>query len=349
MAANKTLRWLTLLDILFENALGLTTSQLVDKLNERELPNPADLRNVQRDLKEISECGIAPLFCSDEIPRRWKLDSTKLTLFTKRFALTPEAAVTVKLAIEHMEMLLPPAAYSTLLASKEDIERSLARFAQLGRRPWTDKLRVLPYGDRGSALVVSPGIRATLYDALLQERRVRITYKRAGTSGSEIEIYDPMGMIVGSTRLQLVAQKDGLPLILEMHNIEEAEGLAERAHGIADFDLDAFIAQTNAPEPMAANEMTTEHEPLRLLVTDALKDYWELSPLSPDQSIRQHGDRWLVESSKPVDGMLRRFLFAQGADVTVLSPARVRQKLANEARMMLERYCVEVEGAHAIQ
>lgn len=332
MSAEKTIRWLHILDVLTANSQGLSIGELHQRLNDSgDYVQPVDLRTVQRDIKEMDGSG-AVRFTNpptDGTATRWALQSGMWGR-----TLSPMGASTLKLILRYMTGLLPPAAMATLKAQEDQADRLLAlgRATESGVRPWEQKLRVIPGGHTLVPPTFSDDILRIVYEALASERKIRATYRRPGTDEHTVREYSVLALIVRPPKYQLLVCTDRDPYILNVHRISEVDLLAEGTDWPDGFDLDMWLASGNA------NIRVADEDRVVLRTTRAMADLWRETPLGEGQEITGAEDEPQLSVTLVQTDALRRYLLGLGEQVTVLEPESLQQWMNEQVNELSRRY-----------
>lgn len=318
MSAEKTIRWLHILDLLTANSQGLSTSELHQRLNDSgDYVQPVDLRTVQRDIKEMDGSGTVRFTnpSTDGPATRWALQSGMWGR-----SLSPMGASTLKLILRYMKGLLPPSALASLKAQEEQADRLLAlrSATEHHTRPWDQKLRVIPGGHTLLAPSLPDEVLQVVYEALASERKIRAIYRRPGIDESSTREYSVLALIVRPPKYQLLVCTGRDPYVLNIHRISHAELLAADTDWPEHFNLDTWL------QSGAANIRVAGEERVVIRTTAAMADHWRETPLGEGQQIVEAGQD--VEVSVPLvqTDALRRYLLGLGDQVTVLEPESLR-------------------------
>ena len=239
----------------------------------------------------------------------------------------PHAALTFNLVEQYMQNLLPRSTLGHLLPWFDAAQGVAASQASTVTK-WKDKLRVIPHSFNRIPTQVDPEIQATIYNGLLLERQLEVTY-RALSTGKEAKTYPlhPLGLVVMEQVIYLVCTvKDYQDArFLAIHRIDAARMLDQIALRPANFDIDEFISREFGIRLGVA--------PLRLVirVRGVLGKYLAETPVAHDQTIAQLDDEWTqVSVTVPDTVQLRMWLRSMGADAVVEAPECIKKQLMAE-------------------
>jgi predicted DNA-binding transcriptional regulator YafY len=332
MSAEKTIRWLHILDLLTANSQGLTTSELHQRLNDSgDYVQAVDLRTVQRDIKEMDGSGTVRFTnpSGDGPATRWALQSGMWGR-----SLSPMGASTLKLILRYMKGLLPPSALASLKAQEEQADRLLAlrSATEQHTRPWDQKLRVIPGGHTLLAPSLPDEILQVVYEALASERKITATYRRPGIDESSTREYSVLALIVRPPKYQLLVCTGKDPYVLNIHRIGHAELLDAGTDWPENFSLDTWL------QSGAANIRVADEERMVIRTTAAMADHWRETPLGEGQQITEADNCHEVSVSLVQTDALRRYLLGLGDQVTVLAPETLRHWMATQITALSRFY-----------
>ena len=192
------------------------------------------LRTVQRDLNTLATTF--PLDFDESKPQGWcwRQGAGQLEIPS----MDAHAALTFNLVEQYMQNLLPRSTLSHM-APWFEAAQGVASSQASTLTKWRDKLRVIPHTLNKIPAPVEPEIQATIYNGLLHERQIEVTY-RAITTGKEAKTYPvhPLGLVVMEQVVYLVCTvKDYLDArFLAVHRIDSAKLLETDAVKPAVFD-----------------------------------------------------------------------------------------------------------------
>ena len=340
MAAKKTVRWINLVKVLRGAISGLTTRDILKRLAELPDVVPVDIRTVQRDLIELDESGIVALEKHVQDNRElWRLDSTFAGFSGSRF-MTGSTALTLKMVLDHAQVLLPFGARQELRAQADRVDRALRNEGASGITPWSKKVRVLPAGHQLAVPTIDERLVEEVYRSLALETKLRARYLKPGSTEATERDYSPLALVYRAPRLQLIVSTDParLPFVLAMHRIQEARALDSPIERPADFDLDQYIADgrldIRVGEPIR----------LRLRCTQELADHWRTAALGSDQAFNEELGQPVLEVNCQHTKALRAYLLGLGAQVEVLAPTELVQWMGEEVARIAANYPVQHDG-----
>jgi predicted DNA-binding transcriptional regulator YafY len=281
------------------------------------------LRTVQRDLNTLATTF--PLDFDESKPQGWcwRQGAGQLEIPS----MDAHAALTFNLVEQYMQNLLPR---STLghMAPWFDAAQGVAASQASTVTKWQDKLRVIPHSFNRIPTQIDPEIQATIYNGLLLERQLEVTY-RALSNGKEAKTYPlhPLGLVVMEQVVYLVCTvKDYQDArFLAVHRIDAARLLDQDAARPKQFDIDEFISREFG--------IRLGSQPLELVmrVRGILGKYLAETPVAHDQTMTTLDSEWTqVNATVPDTVQLRMWLRSMGTDAVVDAPLSLKEQLKAE-------------------
>ncbi|MDZ5455269.1 helix-turn-helix transcriptional regulator [Azohydromonas lata] len=308
----------------------LSTSQLRERLVARGYEVTA--RTVQRDLEELAQAY--PIECdarSRPYGWSWRAGSPRLSLSGMDWA----EAVSFQMLATYLDGVLPPSVMESLQPYVSEARSKLEQhFHDLPLRRWPERVRIVAPGPAGIPPKVSKSVHATLTEAVLLGRQVRITYQRFGQEKGKQYAVSPLGLVQFGQCLYLPVRFDGHVDVrtVKMHRVQRAEML-DRPSGIENFDLSAWIE--SGAMGFGGNKLI--HLVVRLF--DGAAEWVQESPLSLDQTlVNEYAGVYLLKSTVMETVQLRRWLLGLGPRVEVVEPIELRDELAREVQRTADRY-----------
>lgn len=335
MAANKTIRWLSILDLLETEDRWWSTSEVHEYLRERlsKQGMKHGLRTTQRDMAEIRESGLVELgeYTGEDAGGKWKLVDSEISLDRRRFS-SPDMALILLLAGRHLAPLLPLDVQERLnqLAQRSEAHFKSRYTSAHWVRPWQSKVRIQPMGHQLSQPAVNAEIVEEIYKALDQHKKLELGYFQPGRPVFTAT-YQPLGLVYRPPLFYLVVLRDGNanPHNLALHRITEATLLIDDSIAPREFDLDNYIEENGTSKVFEKNVT------LEIDTNQGLCDHWEAACLGKHQRIErnEHGGKIIV-TVHDTDA-LRRYLLGMGSQIRVLSPPAIRGWLLEEAEKII--------------
>ena len=293
-------------------------------------------RSIQRDLQKLSETF--PLVCDDvHKPFGWSWAEDADVLDVP--GMEPRTALAFKLVGDYLARLLPRSVWDGLALHVRRAEAVLAEQHGSLLAGWPGKVRVVPRGPPVIPPEVAPEIVEAVYSAVLESRRLHVTYRKRNATADKTYDVHPLGLVFRDAIVYLVCVKDGEvePIQLVLHRLVSASVLDLPALVPAGFDLDRYI------ESGAFGFSLSEAPiPLVVRVEEKVAPRLREAPLGPDQRITQDGDQHLLlEVTVPDTLELRCWLLGFGETAEVLAPPALREALAETTAAAAAMYQVK--------
>lgn len=290
-----------------------------------------NLRSIQRDLNKLS--SVLPLIGDSAKPQGWSWSADMEVLDMP--ALDPQAALTFKLVQSYMQPLLPATTLDYLRPWFETARKVLDLHGN-GLAHWPEKIRVLPRGLPQKTPEIVPAVAETVYQALLLEHQLQMTYQRGEADEPRSHLIHPLALVVRDRVIYLVCLFDGFsdPRQLAMHRILTAEMQEAAALRPEGFNLDAYIAEGEFGIPLNPAPIALEAEFMRHLAIHLRE-----SPIAEDQVIEEvDEDNVLLRATVPDTLELRLWLRSFGDEVAVAGPDSLREEFREIAGNLKDYY-----------
>jgi len=290
-------------------------------------------RTIQRDLIQLS--SIYPLTCNESSKPfgwSWMRDADVVDIP----GMDIHTALAFWLAGEHLKPMLP----KTTLRQMQPHFRTAARIldsipADQGAPAWRDKVRVLHRGPKLKAPAMDTDVQEQVYDALLRNRRLVVTYHPRWHEGEKVYEINPLGLVLKDGIIYLVCSMWDYPDIrlLTLHRMQDAQVLDNPASIPDGFNLDDYIASGELHFTIGGTIKLKA-----LFSADAAFHLGE-RPLSEAQTITEQQDgQMLVTASVQDTSELRWWLLGFGDQVEVLEPISLRMYFVGIASNMAAAY-----------
>lgn len=290
-------------------------------------------RTIQRDLEKLSE--MFPIG-SDERSKPygwyWQKDASAFDMP----GMDPATALTFFFAERFLARLFPRTTMNTLQPYLTNSRQVLDKLTENNLRKWPDKVRIISRGQPLGTPEVKAEVAEVVYEALLQERRFRATYRRRGDKDSREYVINPLGLVIQEQLTYLVASFWDYddPVLLLLHRMESAQLMNEPCHVPEDFDLQEYLdsGELQFPEgekPIKLAALFDSYAGAHLLET----------PLSENPSVKEQKDgRLLIKATVADTAQLRWWLLGFGDKVEVVGPKRLRDEFSRIAGKMAGLY-----------
>jgi len=290
-------------------------------------------RTIQRDLKEL--LTIYPLVYDDRNkPYGWSWLRNAPALLLP--GLTTQTSLMMMLVEQHLAGLLPSSTLEHLAPYFDAARRCLnTEMKPQFNRSWLDKVRSVP----ASQPLLSPSIDSTVQhvitEALLYEKQVQISYKRAGKENAMSYRIHPLALVQRGPVLYIHARINDYAdtRILALHRIQSATLLEEGAQYPDGYDVDQTIAEgVWGFGPGDAVQV-------ELLFKQGYADHLLETPLSADQEVSVLEDKSLrIKATVTPTPQFKWWVLGFGDGVVVLSPQSLRESFVGIVRGMAANY-----------
>jgi predicted DNA-binding transcriptional regulator YafY len=309
----------------------ISTAELKQRLADEGFETTQ--RTLQRDLMRLS--SIYPLECDDRSKPfgwSWMREADVMDIP----GMDSHTALAFWLAEEHLVPLLPKTTLHRLQPHFRTAAHVLDAVAtDKGAPAWRKKVRVLHRGPKLKSPIADDDIERRVYDALLRNRRLAITYAPRWQEGEKEYEINPLGLVLKDGITYLVCSMWDYPDIrlLTLHRMLQAQVL-DKSAGIPDgFNLDDYIASGELDFAVGGTIK------LKVLFSKDAAFHLDERPLSDDQKIeRQEDGRMLVTATVQDTSELRWWLMGFGDQVEVLEPQGLREEFQGIISRMAARY-----------
>jgi predicted DNA-binding transcriptional regulator YafY len=308
---------------------GITAAQLTTYLEE-EKGFAVSKRTVERDLIELAlQFGI---HCNEQsVPYGWHWLPGRQCDFT---SLDLADAVSLVLTESVLTKLLPAAMLAALRA-KFDLARSkLATLENHRYARWAEKVRYVSTTLNTIPPKVELGVFATIQEALMQESQVTVGYTAPRSKkATEITLH-PLSLIQRGATPYLVATAFEYPdvRLYAIHRMSRAVLVENKSRRPKGYSTDGYLA-SGAMEFGGGGSIT-----LKAWVNNELAIYLAETPLSLTQTIRFKEGRYLLTADVKNSWQLHWWILSQGEAIIVISPERIRSKIADSLNAASRNY-----------
>ena len=309
----------------------ITATDLHQKLTDEGIS--VGKRTIERDLQSLAY--IFPI-ASDERSKpfgwSWQKDATSFDLP----GLTNSQAITLLLAREHLQSLLPLSALKQLKDFFDLAELTLSVSERhVGIASWLNKIRVIPSTQPLIAPKVDDEVQSVLHEALIFNKQCHVQYHSREKAVVDAYPIHPLGIVQRGQILYLVCTIKSYPNIrlLAMHRILQAEVLDQPSNSPEGFNLDDYV-KSQALGWLPKNDIQLE-----AIFSQGVAIHLAESLLSVDQCLYPtlDGKVRLVATVKETNQLIW-WLQGFGADVEVVAPQELRTQLNETAQRMVRLY-----------
>jgi len=299
----------------------ISTTQLIHSLADAGFE--VTHRTLQRDLVKLSK--IYPLVSDERSkPFGWSWRSGAAVMDIP--GMDSHTALAYWLADQHLKPLLPKTTLNKLQAHFDvanDVLNSIP--SDKGTPAWRNKVRVLHRGPNLKAPVIDEDVQSRVYDALLRNRKLSITYHPRNHGDKEYEL-NPLGLVLKDGISYLVCSIwDYTDIrLLTLQRIEKAEVLDIPVDVPEGFDLDDYIASGELDFVINGSIK------FKARFSKEAAFHLEERALSDNQCmIDDIDDKVLLTATIHDTSELRWWLLSFGDQVEVLEPKEMRSDMKN--------------------
>jgi len=327
-----TLRQIKLLELLPRQPLKKSPQQLKDSLANAGFD--VSERTVQRDLKSLS--SLMPLI-SDERNKpfgwSWHKDASGLNP-----AMDPLEALSLSLAQEYLEPLMPTKSYKRLKIFFERANSILKEMPKSKLNNWRNNVRVVPQWQKLISPSINEKTEAEIYDALLNGKQLNIEYKKRNSKTYDKRAINPLGLVLQGSihRLICTMVDDNLARVrhLPLHRFRKAESNENKSKKPKNFNLDNFIKTENLG-------FLLSEKPIKLeaLFNSFAGFHLNETPLSKDQELKVMAEGKIKIKATVADtSQLRWWLLGFGPQVEVIKPKFLRNEFLEYSNGLFNIY-----------
>ncbi len=304
--------------------------QVHDRMTARELAKRLEVseRTIHRDMEALSAAGV-PVVAERGTGGGWGLMeaySTNLTGLTEAEIQALFVAGPAHLLADLGLRQASEAALIKLLAALPSLSRSNAEYVR--NRIHIDATR---WSNSEEAIPSLP----TLQDAIWQERKLHLTYRRGDDTIVE-RLVDPLGLVAKGSVWYLVATVEGELRTYRVSRIQNASITGEPCVRPADFDLAAYWEQSasdfkaNLPRYPA----TVRVDPTILTYMRYVGRYARIVSTEPADA-----DGWIqVAMLFEEEHNACEYVLSFGSQMIVVEPETLREKVIEAARSIVALY-----------
>ena len=287
------------------------------------------LRTIQRDLKELS-CHF-PLQCDDEKISGWRWMEDAPSFGVP--GMDPHVALAFKMVDLHLQKMLPASCLHFLKPYSKSADAELCKG---GLAKWPQKITRISRHVTLQPPEVDSFILSIIYDGLLLERQIEVSYqKRDSDEVQEYRIH-PLGLVFVDNIIYLVCTFWNYFDLrqIALHRIKTASLLNDAVVNVDAFDLQAYIDKGNFGLPQSEETIN-----LKCLFDPAVAQHLEESPLNSSQRLTPSSDgQFLLEAEVCDTLQLQWWLLGFGSQVEVIVPVSLRENMAETCKQMYQKY-----------
>ncbi len=311
---------------------SVSTTFIKHELNEVGFYAP--IRTVQRDLESLTVRW--PMICEDSSKPfmwSWEPDATS-TMFP---VMDPAEALTIALAEQHLKTLLPKNSYRRIETYFKQARQTLTAEDKSKLRRWTQKVRVFPRGQPLQMATIRKDIEQVIYEALLNDTKVRALYRKRYATVSSEYIISPLGLVARNAVHYLICGIDHAPgeiRYLPLHRFTKVVDLYEPITHPEKFSMDSYLKQNPLGFLHSLNPINLE-----MIFSSQAAFHLSETPLNNTQKCTKTRDgRVRIRATVADTAELRFWILGFGSSVEVRKPARLLRELSETSKEMNKIY-----------
>ena len=307
---------------------GLTASEITAWLKDQGYS--VTKRTVERDLA-VLHASFGLMCNSQSIPFGWHWMPGKQCDFTS-IELTD--AVSLVLSESILSKLLPATMLDALKPKFELAKTKLAAMENHRYARWAEKVRYVAATVNLIPPKVDGKVLAVVHEALLQDVQLKIRYLSPSSKRPKELPVHPLSLIQRGATPYLAATAHDYPdvRLYAIHRIQRAEITDRKVVPPKGYTTDRYLA-AGAMEFGGGTSIQ-----LKAWVTNELAIYLAETPLSAKQTIQFKKGRHLLTAEVKDSWQLHWWILSQGAGLTIVSPAHLRDGIHKTLRTAAANY-----------
>ena len=298
----------------------------------RELGLEVSLRTIQRDLKELSRQF--PLVSDEERISGWKWSEDAAVFDIP--GMDPHAALAFKMVDLHLEKMLPKSCLGFLRPYSKHAAKVLNQLEDGGIARWPKKIAKISRHLTLEPPEIDQFILSTIYDGLLLEKQLEISYCNRVSNETQRMTIHPLGLVFVDNVAYLVCtfwQYHDLRQIA-LQRIDSAQLLEEPAQTPPEFNLEEYIAAGSFA--FAQGEGAIQ---LKCLFDANVAKHLEETPLNNTQTLlpQNNGQIQLTVNIEDT-AQLRWWILGFGDQIEVVAPQSLRKDISQQLNDAVKKY-----------
>ena len=303
-----------------------------------ESGHEVSLRTIQRDLVRLSRTHRLVNDEEDKGSRPYGWSYHESSEYQGRAAMDPIEALTLSLAQEYLEPLLPGRYFNRLKIFFDRAKGVIAVKAK-GQdvKKWRDRVRVVPQWQKLIPPSINDKAEHAIYEGLLESHQLKVKYQKRGANKPETRTVNPLGIVLHGVvhRLICTMEEDPEnPRHLPIHRFKDAQKNGNDLVEPKIFNIDKFIEEENIGFLMSKKPLKLE------VIFDGFAGFHlHETPISDDQ-ILTNLEKGKIKLNATVQdtSQLRWWLLGFGSQVEIIKPKRLRQEFTQTAKSFAKLY-----------
>lgn len=307
----------------------ISTGRLVSLLEERG--HGTTLRTIQRDLNALST--VFPLVGDDSKPQgwSWSKDAQQMDLPS----LDEWTAVSFGIAEQALRSAIPESVLNHLTPWSE-MAKAVLKTSTARKDVLSASFRVISRSYTLIPPVVHPEVQQSVYEALLERKKLKVVYKARGASAEKEYSINPLAFVILDSTGYLICTFTGHEdvRLIALHRVLAAEVMDLKASKAPGFNLDEFISEGHLGFLRSRDILKL----IFLMKADVAIHLYE-APIALDQLIKKIDNSWVkVSASVPDSNQLRWWLRGFGPNVEIVRPRALRQEFQTDISALKSIY-----------
>lgn len=291
----------------------------------------ADIRTVQRDLKELSQKYPHVRNRKENKANLWWAEKS-----LSRLSMLPTDAMNLVMIMDHAARF-GMAAQVEKLAPLREYARSLLKGKHLDQ-DYSGKVISNTRFVTLEAGAVKPEVLEVVQQALLDESSVEVSYLKRGASEPKSLLLKPLGLSYQDSNIYLSCVFKGLPpgniAALPLQRFISARTTFEDLPAPQDYEINSVAAQRSL-----VNLKSDRPVRLELRISPTLCERLQENALTADQRLHADADGWWrLSANLHLSQGLELWLLGQGEHVEVIEPISLREQMRGIALSMARLY-----------
>ena len=324
-----------LLKLLPTRGSGKTAKQLAEALNNAGFK--ISKRQVERDLADLYDAF--KLDCNNSsIPYGWRLPPNAAIDLP---GITLAEALSLQLIEDTLKTLMPVAMMKGLEPRFHQAKRKLNNLEpELETAQWLNKVAITQPALPLIPPKISPDILEVVQDALLENKQLKISYKKLTVDQATEQTLHPLGLVQRGATTYLVATAFDYSdaHLYAMHRIIAASKTDQPATIPTGFNLSDFIDQ-------GALQFGKKHRiTLKATLEPDLAKLLMETPLSEDQTLEFDDNRYQLSATVNDTWQLRWWILSHGPEIEILAPTIFRHEIAQTLQQAANQYAENLQN-----
>ncbi len=291
-----------------------------------------DLRSVQRDLSDLSDVFPNQIEVDyDSKPYRYKLPKGA----RKYSGMSPQEAVSLLLAYDYINPLLPNKSLDPLMPYLEEAKSVLEMNQSIRMKNWKDKVLALNEGFQLSRAKVDSKVMTTIHQALWEGNTITAFYTSSRKKQPSEYHLHPGGLVYRGRISYLICCFDSDPstiIYLPLHRFNRVI-LGNKKSALRNKKVKQLT------KDILGFQVSEKKIKIKLKFNQIAGNHLFETPISKNQKISINKDGFVIVEDEVIDDKeLRFWIQAFGDNVEVLSPRSLREEFTKLSKSLKKIY-----------